>query len=269
MEKQRKKSPLGTLLIITGLIFIIIGGIVTKNSSSKNTSNSTYYWENKSMEEITDLTTKKDSIHPSEICNIHIALEAANIAFKTGPEFAIETRNIDKNAITFGVSEKTLIIQNTVSLSKMGFFKNEPKILITMPKNISVDNFYLKLSAGNLKSSVSTINTDKATIIVGAGNLDFANIISQNTEIKCGMGNIKLTGNFLKNTKAEVGMGNISLLIQNKEEAFSHKASVGVGEIAFGKTKLAGIKEYATDTPKENHLDLRCGMGSIQVKFNQ
>jgi len=269
MEKKLRKSRFGRTLIIIGLIFIIIGGIVIKNSSSKNTSNSSYFWENKSMEEITDLTTKKDSIHPHEVRNIHIALEAANIAFKTGNEFAIETRNIDKDALTFGISDTTLVIQNNLSLSKIGFFKNEPKILITMPENISVDNLYIKLSAGNLRGSSSTIQANTATIIVGAGNLEFEKIISQNTEIKCGLGNVAIKGSFLKNTKAEVGLGNISLGIQGEETDFSHNASVGLGEISIGKTKIAGIKENSAEANKENHLDLRCGMGSIQVKFNQ
>ena len=219
-------------------------------------------------------SAQKFTFAEKDISNLEIGVGAAEIVIISGNSFSVETRGIAREAMECSVSaQKTLTIKNTKRLPSLNFFSHEnmknfhPRMLITVPENVSLKILKINVGAGSLTTKTS-IKCQSALLDVAAGNLVLNDLIGGQVNLRCGMGNLQLSGTVSGINNIDCGMGNIGLKINGSQDDYSIDARVGLGEIRFGDMKKSGIKTFFSDGHKQNHFSVVCGLGSVNISFN-
>lgn len=199
---------------------------------------------------------------------------ACRILVTEGETFSIEQKNMGSNKVDVNLSsDGTLSITNKENL--LGIFsgislKKEhlcPTILLTLPKNLYLENFVIDLGAGSFEAKEVNIQCKKAKLTVGAGQIIVKEINSTQTELNCGMGSIDVQGKLTSKINAECGMGSIIATIMGNESDYGYQAQVGLGEVKVGNNKINGLSQYTSTITAENKIIANCGMGAIKFHF--
>ena len=218
-------------------------------------------------------SAQKFTFDEKDITNLEIGVGAAEIVIIGGSSFSVETRGIAREAMECSVSaQKTLTIKNTKRLPSFNFFSHEnmknfhPRMLITVPENASLKILKISVGAGSLTAK-TPIKCQSALLDVAAGNLVLNDLAGGQVNLRCGMGNLQITGTVSGINNIDCGMGNIGLKINGNQDDYSFDARVGLGEIRFGDIKKSGIKSFYSDSHKQNHFSVVCGLGSVNISF--
>ncbi|MCQ2574326.1 MAG: DUF4097 family beta strand repeat-containing protein [Treponema sp.] len=203
---------------------------------------------------------------------VTLNLGACHTVIIPGNKWIIETRGINSESLECEVKNSRLVINTVKRMNLFNFFSHEhksriiPRILITVPCNVNLEDFKIQLGAGLLKTQELSINTKRTVINLGAGNLEMKGLNSEHTELKVGMGNLELTGDLKGRSNIDCGMGAVKLNLKDSEKNYSLDCKVGLGDVRFNNTKYSGVQTIIPDGKKENHLSINCGMGSVICK---
>lgn len=161
------------------------------------------------------------------------------------------------------------------------------KIRIEVPKGTVFDEITMDLGAGEMVCD--TLNCDKIYVDLGAGKMTVDEMESRETafsvgageitvdsgntkemDIDVGMGSFAFHGEVSDELDASCGMGNIQMWLDGKEEDHNYTVECGMGRVLVGQHSYTGM---STDQKIDNHAqsdyDLECGMGNIDIEFEE
>lgn len=250
--------------------------LVKSHSEVKNDKESS---ENSDKTNNSDTLNSQDTLYfeyaASSVKNLIINLKAADTVIISGDKYAIETRGIEKDALTCTLSSEGNLTISNIGRINFNFFnhygKNRiiPKILITIPENASLNRFNLTLGAGNCRTKDINLNCNAGYIDVGAGNLILKSVYGGKIDLRCGMGNLTYEGSVTGVSNIDCGMGNISMKLKGDPAEYSNDAKVGLGHFKFNNEKKSGVCQDTNVSRKQNHISVNCGMGSVNIKLEK
>ncbi len=272
-------KPIYKSLLLAGLLLILIGLCVSVGAffgGASFTNVQKYYrdgytkndWSDNGEDEVMNDSIVFDK---SELTSIDISLELADVTVTKGSSFEIQTYDIPVNEIQTSLSnDGTLIISNRDMNQMHSIFNGRwtnrnPRIVITLPNDLELTNFNLKIGAGRFSSKEITIQADKASLEVGAGEIVFQNLNTERMTAHCGMGSLTISGKIKGSTKLECGMGSVSVRIDGDIDEYSYNASVGLGNVKINNDEISGFGNKEGSKRLSNHIDIDCGMGNVKV----
>lgn len=209
----------------------------------------------------------------NKVTNLCMNFGAAEVVLIEGNKLAVETRGITAEAMNCYLGSDGVLTINNAKRLNINFWSHDrnsrivPRILISIPNDLSLDKFKVSVGAGDFRAKDIKINCKQGNVDVGAGNLILKSIYGGKFNIRCGMGNLEYYGSLTGRTNLDCGMGNIKLVLKGKADDYSYDAKVGLGDFRFNNEKKSGVCQVLNNEKKENHFSVNCGMGSVSVKF--
>ena len=210
-----------------------------------------------------------------DVTNISMDFGAAEVALIEGDKYCIETRGLQQECLNCYLSkEGTLVVSNNRRFN-LNFWSHDrrsrivPRILVTIPKNASVDKFRISVGAGKLVSRPLSISCQSGNMNVDAGNLVLDGIFGGKINMRCGMGNLEFKGSVTGSVNLDCGMGSINLKLKGDPKSYSYDAKVGLGDFRFNDEKKSGVCQIYNNQKLANHFSVNCGMGSVNIKIEE
>ena len=207
----------------------------------------------------------------NKVRNISMDFGAAEVAIIEGSKYSIETRGItEENMNCYLNKEGTLVVGN-LRRFYLNFWSHDrrsrivPRILISVPKNASVEKFRIAIGAGKLNSKPLSLHCETGSLDVGAGTLVLEGLYGGRIDMRCGMGNLELKGSVTGCVNLDCGMGSVKLKLEGEPSDYSYDAKVGLGDFKFNGEKKSGVCQIYNNQKKENHFSVNCGMGSVHI----
>ena len=210
-----------------------------------------------------------------KVKNLSMDFGAAEVVIIQGEKYCIETRGIQEEYMNCNLNnEGTLFISNSRRFNLNYWSHNRrsrivPRILVTIPNNVSVEKVRIAIGAGQLISKKLSITCTSGSIDVGAGNLVLDGLFGGKINMRCGMGNLEFTGSLTGTVNLDCGMGNVSLNLKGDPEKYSYDAKVRLGDFRFNGEKKSGVCQIYNNQKLENHISVNCGMGSVNIKVEK
>lgn len=226
-----------------------------------------------------NITTElKDlNVQNTNITQLDIDINYANLTIKTGGTLKVETNN--KN-INYQEKGNKLIIEE----KKYNWFntKDESDLIVYIPSNYSFGD--ISIEAGTGKVNLENINTKKLELDLGAGKVTIVNlVVEQNAEIDGGAGeiniknssinNLDLSGGVGKftlnskltgNNKIDAGVGQLYITLLGNKEDYKIVVDKGIGTAKINNESIKDGKIYGSGL---NSLDVDGGIGNININF--
>lgn len=233
-------------------------------------------WKNTNMEDfdMNDLVTI-DEFSNKEIKEMDITLEAAYVIFQEGQDFSLKTENTEINEVKCDLSANgRLRIDNRNRYSKSQRIftthdkDNIPRILITIPQNLNLNELSIEMGAGNFVAQDCSIKSETTHISIGAGQLILKKVNTNKLTTECGAGNLVFEGKVNSKAKIHCGFGNTEVKLMGNRADYDIDASVGLGAIRVNDEKLNGFGETKSKSDKGKELSIECGLGNVSVSIN-
>ena len=187
-----------------------------------------------------------------EDCNkLTIETSVSKLTLKTGDQFNVLTNN--DGFLVQEVNNDISIIDNRKEI----FHQNDKnlELIVVLPKTNNLNEINIKTGVG--KVIIEELNTRKATIDVGVGELKINEInIMNNIKINGGAGTITISKGRINNLSADLGIGefNADIILTG-----SNKIDAGIGQINLNL--IDNLSNYTFDVEK--------GIGSIFLNKNK
>lgn len=131
---------------------------------------------------------------------------------------------------------------------------------------LNCDKIYVDLGAG--KMTVDEVESRKASFYIGAGEITVDRGTAKEMDIDVGMGSFAFHGEVSDELEASCGMGNIQMWLDGKEEDHNYAVECGMGRVIVGQHSYTGVStEQKIDNNAQSDYDLECGMGNIEIVF--
>lgn len=211
----------------------------------------------------------------NKVVNLSMDFGAAEVALIEGDKYSIETRGLQEECINCYLNkEGTLVVSNNRRFNLNFWSHNRrsrivPRILVTVPKNASVEKLRISVGAGKLISRKISLSCQSGSVSVDAGNLVLDGIFGGKINVRCGMGNLEYKGSITGNINLDCGMGSVRLNLKGDPKRYSYDAKVGLGDFRFNDEKKSGVCQIYNNQKLENHFSVNCGMGSVTIKIDQ
>lgn len=264
------KRSYRTVLLI-GLLLIIIGFIISMGAFIGGGSIGTFRNRFQSADWRENMNNIILTNQREKITSIDINLALAEVIIEKGNTFEIKTYDIPENEIFSSLNtDGKLLISNETSTTFRSFFRTRwinknPQVIITLPKDLSLESLKVKIGAGSFNCKQISVETKEAALEVGAGELIFKNLSTQRLSVDCGMGSVVLAGMLKGPSIIECGMGSVKLFIEGNRSDYSYTGNVGLGNISVNSEQISGIGKNTSSQKKNNHLEIECGMGDVTV----
>ena len=207
----------------------------------------------------------------NKVVNLSMDFGAAEVALIEGDKYSIETRGLQEECINCYLNkEGTLVVSNNRRFNLNFWSHNRrsrivPRILVTVPKNASVEKLRISVGAGKLVSRKISLACQSGSVSVDAGNLVLDGILGGKINVRCGMGNLEFKGSITGNINLDCGMGSVKLNLKGDPKRYSYDAKVGLGDFRFNGEKKSGVCQIYNNQKLENHFSVNCGMGSVNI----
>lgn len=244
-----KKST--NILLFSSLAFIIVGIIIIVIALLLGA-------------EFTNYKLKSfNQTYEENINKININVEAGEVIIKESDSFKIEANGIVERKF------KSEIINNTWEIEYLQFshlfnflnFSTNSKIIIYIPKNITMEKFTINIGAGEGK--IENLSVKDIEVNVGAGSLNIDNLYSEKSDIECGVGEVNINGKMIGYNKIDNGVGRINLNLIGNEKDYNYRYDVGIGEVKINNIDYSN--ENYLNNNAINDFDVNCGVGSIKI----
>ncbi len=253
----KRKKKLLTASIIGGIICVVgfIGGFMFNTVTTKDIKTYTV---------------------TSEISNLCVNINAADIMVKQGEAFSVES-----NLKYLTVSDENSLLSIKDGKKLFGNYNNA-KLIITIPAGVVFEDAELKNGAGKL--TVDTLSTKELDCDFGAGEVKIDSLsATSSAEIHGGTGKITISGGSIHELDLDMGVGQLNLTSLLTGEC---DLTFGVGESNI--TLLGDKSDYTLDITKgigsirvdgdnisyssghgngQNKVKVKGGVGAVNVKF--
>ena len=210
----------------------------------------------------------------NKIRNLSMDFGAAEVALIEGTKYSIETRGILKDNMNCYLNKEGTLVVSNMRRFNLNFWNHDrrsrivPRILVTCPKDASLEKFLISVGAGSLNSKVISLHCQSGELNVGAGNLSLDGVYGGRINMRCGMGNLYFKGSVTGSVNLDCGMGSVKLELKGNPAEYSYDAKVGLGDFKFNGEKKSGVCQVYNNEKKQNHFSVNCGMGSVNIKIN-
>lgn len=137
-------------------------------------------------------------------------------------------------------------------------------------KHKGIRNFRSKIEGDTLYISseeniISSRSKGVVTIIIPKGT------VFKEVELNIGAGQADIDELCADKISVEVGAGQISANLVGSEEVYSYSAECGIGEIKIGNSSIGGLggEKNVTNPGADRQLDIECGVGQIEISFQE
>lgn len=205
--------------------------------------------------------TKAFEISDVDSMELNLRYDELNLEEYDGDTIRVEVNNDNNGYVTVKKDSRTLHI---ISTGK----KHDRDVTVFYPKGMKFKTVEIGIDAGagNLDGDLEAEEFD---VSVGAG--DFSNsgtIRAENCDITVGVGEADMTGITAENIDGECGIGKLTLSLSGKESDYNYNLECGVGTVNIGENEYSGLAaEKSINNGASKSLDLECGMGEIDVEF--
>lgn len=226
--------------IIISIIGAIISLVIEVISSVKLTD------DNYDYRKMQNISSFENSAALKDIKNMTIQLGATKFEIVSGDSYKIETNN---KRIKYDIKDNTLVIKekNTDFIN----FKNDSKLILTIPENHDYERLVIRIGVGSLNSC--TLKFKDGNFDLGTGKSIFKGIYASNSlSIDGGVGKLSIESGEINSLKLSIGVGsvNISAILKNN-------ANIDGGVGALKLNLLDSLKNYTLTASK--------GVGGINV----
>lgn len=276
------KSTKQVVFILIGVLMILLSvGLIFAKKSSDTKKGISGKGENGSASFSVPINSL---VFEAGACNIEI-LEGE------GTEFFLDYEGLKYGTLTHKLDGETLRIsfkQDENWPAKMFMEKdiNDQRITLTIPKDAILDSalfefgaaeiamdrvvaneLYITVGAGELHADSLTA-TELVRLNVGAGAFYADNVTLANAELVCGVGEMEVSGLITGESTVDCGVGSMELTLDGEQEYYYGDLDCGLGELRFGDIQIdgSGKKSYGTSSA-ERRMDIKCGIGEVDVRF--
>lgn len=212
----------------------------------------------------------------SEIRNMDIQINAADVSIKEGKSFSVES-----NLKHLKVQDKgglLTVLENRTFTEKY----NYAVLTIYVPAGTVFDKVSLTTGAGrvqieSLSSNVLDFELGAGEVTVdalsaaksaeiegGAGKITISNGSLHNLDLDMGIGELNLTAVLQGRSDLNFGVGESNLTLIGSREDYRVDIEKGIGNISVdGKT----VSDFGSSRNGENYVEIEGGIGAINVKF--
>lgn len=209
-----------------------------------------------------------ESFPASLIKNLEIEIEAAEVKIISGNDFQVKsTENICKIKQS---SDDLKISTERKGFGIFKFFDRVPKIQITVPVNVQLDNLDIELGAGQLISDAG-IKTQTGKLKIGAGECKIKNLmVIDGLDVECGAGSVQIEGAITGKSSVECGMGEVKMNLLGNPQDYDYNLKVGMGSVKFNDTEISGLGGNTKSSySAKNSFKVECGMGAVNIKIGR
>ena len=177
----------------------------------------------------------------------------------------VKVSGTDHNKVEIRSSNGSLTIRSNRKV------KNR-MIEISCPANKKFQDMNIQMGAGTIELD-GDFKTDKLKINVGAGTLENSgSMAAQNAEIAVGVGCVEIEKLAAVNVIGECGMGSMEFSLAGKNTDYSYELKCGLGNLDVDgalETSLTSGSRTIENAGAKNTISLDCGMGEVNVEFEQ
>lgn len=208
-----------------------------------------------------------------DVKSIRLDFGMANVVLISGEKISVETRGISSDFFNCNLNSSGNLTINNQKKINFDFwvhgvkYRAIPRILITLPEDLSLEELKIRIGAGKLVSKNINLSSNFSFFEVGTGNLILNYVKSKNTKIYCGLGNANITGTCVGKTELNCGMGNLKLNLSGNFNDYSYDGKLGLGGFHINDVKKSGVSQFACDEKKYNHISVNVGMGEVSVSI--
>ena len=253
-----------------GIIGSIISGVFRKSDYVVETVSATY-------EEVSDMNNEA-------IKTLKINADALEVNLKTGDGEGLISVDYSgpaklKPEVTLE-NGKLVINQNPSGFHFNSFNFTGPKINIVVGKDVNLDNFEMKIDAGNIKLSGITadylygeidagnIEIDDCTFRkvefeVNAGNYNIKDTEIKTLNINTDAGNVAIKDTKLTDVEIQANFGSVDINDLDDIDAYSFDCDVDAGAIRVGGNTSTG--HYQSKGSGEGSITINVDAGNISV----
>lgn len=177
---------------------------------------------------------------------------------------------------------------DTIKFSqKSGFQYMADENAIYIPDSWAGKEITLSIGAGNVYADVlhaekisievgvghmecSQLKSEELDVEIGAGSFDLYEFQTKNAELEIGMGSLFMSeGTITGNLYAQCGIGYLFMVLTGKETDHNYKIS-SVGSLTIGNVTRTGFgNDYRVDNYADSDFDVECGLGTIEIYFDE
>ncbi len=247
----------------------------TKSADSDNGKAESNNEENHYSDERCSIDALYFEFSKSEVRNLSMDFGAAEVAIIEGEKYCIETRGLPEECLNCYLSKEGTLVLSNIRRFNLNFWSHNrrsrivPRVLVTLPRNGSVEKFRIAIGAGKVTSRALSFKCDSGNIDVGAGNMVLNGIFGGRLDMRCGMGNLNFKGSVTGSVNLDCGMGNVGLELKGNPKTYSYDAKVGLGDFRFNGEKKSGVCQIYNNQKLANHFSVNCGMGSVNIKIEE
>lgn len=214
----------------------------------------------------------------SEIHNLKIVINAADLYIKEGESFAVESNlkhlKVENNdgLLTIQETKKSISTYTgavlTVYVPAGTVF--DTATLTTGAGRLTIGN----LSAGTLdfelgagEVSIDSLNATKsADIEGGAGRITISGGALKDLDLEMGVGQLNLTSALTGHCQLDLGVGESNITLIGNKDDYKLDLEKGIGNISVdGKN----VSDYGSSGNGTNKVDINGGIGAINVNFKE
>lgn len=208
-----------------------------------------------------------------DVKTIRLDFGIANVVLISGAKISVETRGISSDFFNCNLNSSGNLTINNQKKINFDFwvhgvkYRAIPRILITLPDELNLEELKIRIGAGKLVSKNINISSNSSFFEVDTGNLVLNYVKSKNTKIYCGLGNANITGMCLGKTELSCGMGNLKLNLSGNFSDYSYDGKIGLGGFHINDVKKSGVGQFYCEEKKYNHISVNVGMGEVSVSI--
>lgn len=246
-------------LLIIGLVLVIMGAIL---------GGSFMFWnwgENRKLDSFSQQFLEEET---ESIKELRIKIGASHVEIKNGDRFQIQATNINKDC--FNVDKENGILE--IREERANFLRNKNSnatIILTIPENYFFQKASIEIGAGKVDGA--ELLCENCNIKVGAGQVMLKQLKAKELSVNCGVGETVLKGVVDEKANIRCGMGNVTLQLTGEEKEYNYHVKVGIGDITINETSYSGINnsKQIQNTEKTKQINLDCGVGKISLTINK
>lgn len=290
MKKSSKKSMIGAAVMIAIGFSLIIAGAV--QGGFKNLEAEIAKHENL-LGPITigtnsskgDKTIVKDadfekSFDAKEVKKLELNIDAAEVIVTSSKDDKITyaTKNMKKSEAN--LDGKTLRLK----AEKKNNTKPDGTVYLVIPDGYGFEKLKINIGAGTMTmdellaedvnidlgaGEIEIVDTkaEKIKASIGAGTLVFDNAKVEKIDADVSMGSMEFKGNIEENLKLEVGMGSVEMMLDGSYDDHSYSVETGLGSVSIGGHEFAGVVNVNDDNNTDSEFNIKCGMGSVVIDY--
>ncbi len=212
----------------------------------------------------------------SDIRRLDIEINAADFTIEQGDNFLVESNLKDltveekggaltirekrRSGLNYTGASLTLHIPADTVFEKVNIKTGAGRMTA---ERLAADTMELELGAGEVTIDTLTA-TKSATIEGGVGEVRIAGGQLHDLEMTMGLGELDISSALSGDCSFELGMGETSITVLGDREAYQLDIEKGIGSITVDG---AGVTEYKERAETENSLEIRGGIGAVELRF--